>query len=137
MDTLHVGVEQKYETKNWRRSKMRQLQKKELLLLKNKIKNEDQAMSPDSGITIKIPSTELIRIMDRTTRNVDEYLTDDQINSPPETMEVDRILGIPIVKVELGEMTEIFLVRHLDKDGTFLTVILFAAPTFSTQKFAI
>ena len=111
---------------------MKELQKKELLLRKIIIKKEDQAMGPDSGITIKIPPTELIRIMDRTTRTVDECLTNDQIKSPTETMEIDRIMGISIVKLELGEIMEIFLVRHLDKDGTFLKVIL--SVDFNTQK---
>ena len=39
-------------------------------------------------------------------------------------MEIDRIMGISIVKVELGEIMKIFLVHPLDKDGTFLKVIL-------------
>ena len=62
--------------------------------------------------------------MDRTTRTVDDYLTDDQTNSPTETMEIERTMGISIVKVELGEILETSLVRHLDKDGTSLKVIL-------------
>ena len=33
-------------------------------------------------------------------------------------------MGISIVKVELGEIKEIFLVHHLDKDETFLKVNL-------------
>ena len=86
-------------------------------------KKEDQAMNPDNGIIIKTLPTDLTPIMDRRTRTVDEYLTNDQINSPTETMEIDRIMGISIVKVELGEIIEIFLVRHLNKDGTFLKVI--------------
>ena len=76
IDTPPVGVEKKYETKSCRRSKMRELQKKELPLLKI-IKKEDQTLSPDSGITIKIPPTKLIRIRDRIIRTVDDRLTDD------------------------------------------------------------
>ena len=102
---------------------MRELQRKELPLLKIIIKKEDQAMDRDSGITTKIFPTEII-LMDRTTRTVDDYSTDDQINSPIDTMEIDQILGISVFKVELGEIMETFLVRHLDKDGTFLKVIL-------------
>ena len=81
-------------------------------------------MDPDNGITIKTLHTDLIPIMGRRTRTVDDHLSDDQINSPTETMEVDRIMGNSKVKVELGETTEIFFVHHLDKDGTFLKVIL-------------
>ena len=33
-------------------------------------------------------------------------------------------MGISIVKVELGEIMQIFLVHHLDKTGTSLKVIL-------------
>ena len=39
-------------------------------------------------------------------------------------MEIERTMVISIVKVELGEIMEIFLARHLDKDGTPLKVIL-------------
>ena len=85
-------------------------------------------MDPDNGIIIETLLTDLVPIIDRRTRTVDDYLTDDQINSPTETMEIDRIMGISIVKVELGKIMEIFLVRHLDKDGTFLKVILSADP---------
>ena len=46
-------------------------------------------MGPDSGITIKILPTELIRNMGKTIRTVDDYSTDDQINSSTETMEID------------------------------------------------
>ena len=99
---------------------MKELQKKELLLHKIMIKKEDQAMGPDSGITIRILPTELIRITDRIIRTVDDRLTDDQINCPTEKMEIDRIMEISITKVELGEIMEIFLVHHQDKDGTFL-----------------
>ena len=103
---------------------MREPQGKELPLLKIIIKKEDQAMGRDSRITIKFFPTEINRIMDRTTRTVDDYSTDDQINSPTDAMEIDRIIGISVIKVELGEIMETFLVRHLDKDGTFLRVIL-------------
>ena len=81
-------------------------------------------MDPDNGITIKTFLTDIIPIMGRRTRTVDDYLTDDQTNSPIETMEIDRVMGISIVKVVLGQIMEIFLVHHLDKDGTFLKVIL-------------
>ena len=103
---------------------MREVQKKELLLLKFILRKEDQDMGPDSGITIKIPPTEVIRFMDRIGRTVDDYSTDDLINSPTETMEIDRLMGIPIVEMDLGKILEFFLVRHLDKDGTFFKVIL-------------
>ena len=39
-------------------------------------------------------------------------------------MEIDRTMGILIIKLELGEIMETFLVRHLDKDGTFRKVTL-------------
>ena len=89
-------------------------------------KKEDQAMGPDSGITIKILPTEPTCIMDKTIRTVDDYSTDDQINSPTETMEIDRIMENLTIKVELGEIMEIFLARHLHKDATFPEVILSA-----------
>ena len=57
-------------------------------------KKEDQAMGPDSGTTIRIFPTELIRIMDKIIRTVDDRLTDDQINSPTETMKIDRMMEI-------------------------------------------
>ena len=85
-------------------------------------------MDRDNGTKIKTLHIELVFIMDRRTRIVDDYLTDDQINSPTETMEIDRIMGISIVKMELGEIVAIFLVRLLDRDGTFLKVILSADP---------
>ena len=81
-------------------------------------------MDPDNRITIKTLPIDLIPTMDRTTRTVDDYLTKDHINFPTETMETDRIMGISIVKVELSEVMEFFLVRHLDKDGNFLKVFL-------------
>ena len=81
-------------------------------------------MDPDNGITIKTLLTDLIPIMGRTTRTVDDYWTGDQTNSPIGTMEIDRIMAISIVKVGLGEIMKIFLLHHLDKDGTFLMVIL-------------
>ena len=81
-------------------------------------------MGTDSGITIQIPPTVLISIMDRTTRTVDDFSTDDQMNSLTGTMEIDRIMGISIFKVELGETMGIFLVHPQDKDGTALKVIL-------------
>ena len=62
--------------------------------------------------------------MDRTTRTVDDYLTDDQTDSPTETMEIERTMGKSIVKAELGEIMEIFLARRLEKFGTSLKVIL-------------
>ena len=49
---------------------------KELLLHKIIIK-KDRVMDPDNGTTMKILLTDLIPIMDRTTRTVDDYLTDD------------------------------------------------------------
>ena len=81
-------------------------------------------MDPDNGITIKTLLTDLIPIMGRRTRTVDDYWTVDQTNSPIGTMEIDRIMGISIVKVELGEIMKTFLVHHLDKDGTSIKVIL-------------
>ena len=72
-------------------------------------------MDPDNGITIKTLLTDLIRIMDRIIRTVDDRLTDDQINPLTETTKIDRISEITITKVELGEITVIFAVRHLDK----------------------
>ena len=85
-------------------------------------------MDPDNGITTKTLLTDLIPIMDRMIRTVDDRLTDDPINPPTETMKIDRISEITITTMELGEITVIFLVRHLDKDGTFLKVILSANP---------
>ena len=81
-------------------------------------------MDLDKGITIKTLLTDLIPFMGWRTRTVDDYWTDDQTNCPIGTMEIDRIMGISTVKVELGEIMEIFLVHHLDKDGNFLKVIL-------------
>ena len=81
-------------------------------------------MDPGNGIIIKPLLTDLVPIMGRTTRTEDDYLTGDQINSPTEAMETDQITGISIAKEELGEIMEISLVRHLDKDGTFLKLIL-------------
>ena len=81
-------------------------------------------MDPDNGTTSKTILTDLIPIMDKTTRFVDDYLTDDQTNCPIETMEIELTMGISIVKVELGEIMEIFLAHHLDKDGNSLKVIL-------------
>ena len=103
---------------------MKELQKKELHLPKIIIKKEDQAMDPDNGITIKTLLTDLIPIMGRRTRTVDNFWTDDQTNSLIRTMEIDQIMGISIVKVELGEIMKISLVHPLDKDGTYLKVIL-------------
>ena len=103
---------------------MKELQKKELHLPKIIIKKEDQAMDPDNGITIKTLLTDLIPIMGRRNRTVEDYWTGDQTNSLIKTMEIDRIMGFSIVKVELGEIMKIFLVHPLDKDGTFLKVIL-------------
>ena len=68
---------------------MRELQKKELPLLKIITRKEDQAMGPGSGIATKILTTELILIMDRIIRTVDDHSTEDQINSPLETTEID------------------------------------------------
>ena len=70
---------------------MKELQKKELHLHKITIKKEDQAMDSDNGIIIKTLLTDLIPIMDRRNRTVDDYLTDALTNSPTETMEIDRI----------------------------------------------
>ena len=81
-------------------------------------------MDPDNGITIKTLLTDLIPIMGRRTRTVEDYWTGDQTNSLIRTMEIDRMMGISIVKVELGEIMKIFLVHPLGKDGTFLKEIL-------------
>ena len=86
-------------------------------------KKEDQAMSPESGITIRNLHTELIRIMDSIIRTVDDRFTDYQIISPIETMKSGRIMQISTTKMEIGELLEIFLVHHQDKDETFLKVI--------------
>ena len=51
---------------------MKELQKKELHLPKIKIGKKDQAMDPDNGITIKTLLTDLIPIMSRRTRTVDD-----------------------------------------------------------------
>ena len=83
-------------------------------------------MGADSEITLKILPTELLRNMDRIIRTVDDRLTDDQINSPTETIKIDRIMEITTAKMNLGEIMEIFLVLHQDKDGTFYKVILSA-----------
>ena len=123
MDTLPVGIERKYETKNWRRSKMRELQRKVLFLLEIILEKEDQVMDPDNRITIKTLLTDLIPIMGRIVRTVDDRLTDDQINFPTETMEIDRTTELTITKMELGEIMAILLVHHLDRDGTFLKAI--------------
>ena len=48
-------------------------------------------MGPDSGITTQTLPTDLSSIMDRIIKTVDDHLTDDQINSPTETMKIDRI----------------------------------------------
>ena len=77
---------------------MRELQKKELVLQKIKIKKEDQAMGPDSGIQIRTFPIELIPIMDKIIRTMDDRLTDDQFNSPTETMRTDRIMETTIIK---------------------------------------
>ena len=96
---------------------------------------EDQAMGPDNGITIRILLAELIRIMDRLIRTVDDCLTDDQVNSPTETMKIDRLMKIIITKTELGELMAVFLVRQQDKKGTFLMVFLSAAVSLSKLGF--
>ena len=92
-------------------------------------------MDRDNGITIKTLLTDLILIMDRRTRAVDDYLTDDQINSLIETMEIDQLTEIIITKMELGEIMTIFLVRHQDRDGIFHKAILFAGPNLFNQDF--
>ena len=73
---------------------------------------------------MEIFPTEIIRVMDRTTRTVDDHLTDDQINFSTEMMETGLIMEISIVKVELGETIEIFLALHLNTDGTPFKEIL-------------
>ena len=113
---------------------MKELQKKELLLHKITIKKEAQAMDPDNGIIIKTLLTDLILIMDRRTGAVGDYLTDDQINSPTETMEIDQITEIIIITIELGEIMAIILVRHQDRDGIFHKAILSADPNLFKQE---
>ena len=83
-------------------------------------------MGLDSEKTMRILLTELIHIMDRKIRTVDDRLSDDEINFPTETTKIDRIMEITITKMELGEIMEIFLVRHQDKVRTFHKVILSA-----------
>ena len=56
---------------------------------------------------------------------MDDYLTDDQVNFPTETMEIDQSTEI-ITKMKLGEIMAIFLVRHQDRDGIFHKAILSA-----------
>ena len=68
---------------------MRDLQRKGSPLLKIITRKEDQAMGPVSGIATKILTTELILIMDRIIRIVDDHSTKDQINFPLETLEID------------------------------------------------
>ena len=80
-------------------------------------------MSPDSGITIRIFPTEQIRTMDRIIGTVDDRLTNDQSNSPTETMKIGRLMEVSITKMKLGEILEIFLIHHQDKNGTFLKEI--------------
>ena len=123
-------------TPSWCRKKIREEElkkienertaEKELPLRKIIIRKEDQAMGPNNGITIKTLLTDLILIMDRKTRAVDDYLTDDQINSPTETMEIDQLTEVIITKMELGEIMAILLVHHQDRDGIFHKAILSA-----------
>ena len=68
---------------------MRELQRKELPLPKIITRKEDQAMGPGSGTATKILTIELILIMDRIIRIVDDHSTKDQINFPLETLEID------------------------------------------------
>ena len=72
--------------------------------------------------------------MDRITRTVDDYLTDDQINYPTETMETDQTTEIIITKMELGEIMAIFLVRHQDRDGILQKATLSADPNLFIQE---
>ena len=115
-------------TPSWCRKKIRDEELKKIenekTAEKRVIKEEDQAMDPDNGVTIKTLLTDLIPIMGRRTRTVDDFWTCDQTNSLTGTMKIDRIMGISIVKVELGEIMKIFLVHPLGKDGTFLREIL-------------
>ena len=94
-------------------------------------------MDLDNGITIKILLIDLVPIMGKTTRTVDDHLTDDQINSPTGTMETGLIMEISIVKVELGETIEIFLARHLETAGTSLRKLFPSTSTLPTEKFAL
>ena len=105
---------------------MRELQKKELLLPKNTIKNEDQSLGPDSGLTILILVTELIDIMDRIIRAEDDHLIDGQMTSPTEVIEIVRITEITVTKMKLGEVMENFRVCHHNKLWTFHRGIHFA-----------
>ena len=83
-------------------------------------------MGPDRRIATRILPTELIRVMHRIIRTVNDRLTDDQINSPTKTMKIDRIMEFAITKMGHGETMEIFLTRHHDKDEIFHKVSLFA-----------
>ena len=105
---------------------MKELQKKELLLPKILIENEDQAMGPDSGIATTILLTELIHIMDSIIRTEDDHLIDGHINSPTEVKKIYRIMEITVTKMELGEVMEIFRVHPQDKDETFQEEMHFA-----------
>ena len=82
-------------------------------------KKEDQALGPDSRITITTLLIDLVPIMDRIIRALDDRLTDDQINSPTETMKIDGTTEITITKVELGEIMANFLVCHQYRDDIF------------------
>ena len=113
---------------------MKEPQKKELNLLKTIIKKEDQAMDPANGIGIKTLLTGLILIMDRRTRAVDDYLTDDHIKFPTEMMEIDQLMETIIVKMELGEIMAIFVVRHQDRDGIFHKATLSVDPNLSNLE---
>ena len=91
-------------------------------------------MDPANGITIKTLLTDLILIMDWRTRAVDDYLTDDQIKFPTETMEIDQLTETIIVKMELGEIMAIFLVGHQDRDGVFHKATLSVDPNLSNLE---
>ena len=91
---------------------MKELQKKEFILPKISIKNEEQAMDPDNGITTRSFLTELIHNLDRIVSTSDDYMTDDQMKFPTELMEFDQKKEIQLPKCNLAKHWKFFLVRH-------------------------
>ena len=103
-------------------SKMRELKKKQILLRPIIMKNKDQTKGHESGRTIRILLTELNEIMDRIIKSTDDHLTNGQINSPTEMMEIDRMKEITRTKMKFSETMEFFPVAHQGKGGTFHSV---------------
>ena len=116
----------KIRDEEWKKIENERTAEKRVTFTQDYNKKEDQAMGPDCEITIRTLPAELIRFLDSIIRTVDDRLTDDQVNSPTETMKIDQVLENSTTKIGLGEIMEIFLVHLQDKDGTFLKVILSA-----------